>query len=107
MIHYDPKSWFSLIFQAYSRQVFRRLFPLLLAVGVLTALVCYIELEFIKEPLELSNVVHSLLGFVLSLFLVFRTNTAYDRWWEGRKQTGGLEKELRRLARRIGAETVI
>ena len=73
MIHYNPKSWFSLIFQAYSRQVFRRLFPLLLAVGVLTALVCYIELEFIKKPLELSNVVHSLLGFVLSLFLVFVT----------------------------------
>ena len=101
MIHYDPKSWFSLIFQAYSRQVFRRLFPLLLAVGVLTALVCYIELEFIKEPLELSNVVHSLLGFVLSLFLVFRTNTAYDRWWEGRKQWGALVNVSRILAIRV------
>lgn len=101
MIHYDPKSWFSLIFQAYSRQVFRRLFPLLLAVGVLTALVCYIELEFIEEPLELSNVVHSLLGFVLSLFLVFRINTAYDRWWEGRKQWGSLVNVSRILAIRV------
>lgn len=101
MIHYNPKSWFSLIFQAYSRQVFRRLFPLLLAVGVLTALVCYIELEFIKKPLELSNVVHSLLGFVLSLFLVFRTNTAYDRWWEGRKQWGSLVNVSRILAIRV------
>ena len=101
MIHYDPKSWFSLIFQAYSRQVFRRLFPLLLAVGVLTALVCYIELEFINEPLELSNVVHSLLGFVLALFLVFRTNTAYDRWWEGRKQWGSLVNVSRILAIRV------
>jgi hypothetical protein len=29
--------------------------------------------------------IFSLLGIVLSILLVFRTNTAYDRWWEGRK----------------------
>ena len=75
MIQYNPKSWFSLIFAAYSRQVFRRLFPLLLAMGVLSAGVCYVELHYLQKPVELSNVVHSLLGFVLSLFLVFRTNT--------------------------------
>ena len=47
-------------------------------------------MEVLEAPIKLSNVVHSLLGFVLSLFLVFRTNTAYDRWWEGRKQWGAL-----------------
>ena len=26
--------------------------------------------------------VYTLLGLVLSILLVFRTNTAYDRWWE-------------------------
>jgi putative membrane protein len=51
--------------------------------------------------MEVSNVVHSLLGFVLSLFLVFRTNTAYDRWWEGRKQWGGLVNVSRTLAIRV------
>jgi putative membrane protein len=30
-----------------------------------------------------------MLGFVISL-LVLRTNTAYDRWWEGRKLWGSL-----------------
>jgi len=101
MIQYNPKSWFSLIFAAYSRQVFRKLFPLMLAMGVLSAGVCYVELHFLEEPVELSNVVHSLLGFVLSLFLVFRTNTAYDRWWEGRKQWGGLVNVSRTLATRV------
>ena len=101
MIQYNPKSWFSLIFAAYSRHVFRRLFPLLLAMGVLSAGVCYVELHYLKKPVELSNVVHSLLGFVLSLFLVFRTNTAYDRWWEGRKQWGGLVNVSRTLATRV------
>jgi putative membrane protein len=28
---------------------------------------------------------HSLIGIVIGLLLVFRTNTAYDRWWEARK----------------------
>ena len=41
---------------------------------------------------------HSLVGFVISLLLVFRTNTAYDRWWEGRKQWGALVNNTRNLA---------
>lgn len=101
MIHYNPKSWFSLIFHAYNRQVIRKLLPAMAVMGVFTAAICYIELEVLEEPMEVSNVVHSLLGFVLSLFLVFRTNTAYDRWWEGRKQWGGLVNVSRTLAIRV------
>ena len=101
MVQYNPKTWFSLIFHAYSRQVFRRLIPALVGMGLWTAGVCYVEMEVLDAPIELSNVVHSLLGFVLSLFLVFRTNTAYDRWWEGRKQWGGLVNVSRTLATRV------
>ena len=101
MVQYNPKTWFGLIFHAYSRQVFRRLIPALLGMGLWTAGVCYVEMEVLEAPIELSNVVHSLLGFVLSLFLVFRTNTAYDRWWEGRKQWGALVNVSRTLAIRV------
>jgi len=45
--------------------------------------------------------VYSLIGFVLSLLLVFRTNTAYDRWWEGRKKWGELVNNTRNLATKI------
>jgi putative membrane protein len=38
---------------------------------------------------------------VLSLLLVFRTNTAYDRWWEGRKLWGKLVNDTRNLAIKI------
>jgi ion channel-forming bestrophin family protein len=34
----------------------------------------------------------------LSLLLVFRTNTAYDRWWEGRKLWGSLVNNSRNLS---------
>jgi putative membrane protein len=101
MIHYNPKSWFSLIFHPYNRQVIRKLLPAMAGMGAFTAGICYIELELLEQPMEVSNAVHSLLGFVLSLFLVFRTNTAYDRWWEGRKQWGSLVNVSRTLALRV------
>ena len=38
-------------------------------------------------------------SIVLSLLLVFRTNTAYERFWEGRKAWGSLINTTRNLAR--------
>lgn len=40
-------------------------------------------------------------SIVLGLLLVFRTNTAYDRYWEGRKSWGILIINVRNLARQI------
>jgi putative membrane protein len=40
-------------------------------------------------------------GIALSLFLGFRNNAAYDRWWEARKLWGGLLADLRSLAREV------
>jgi ion channel-forming bestrophin family protein len=45
----------------------------------------------------------NVLGMVLGLLLVFRTNTAYDRWWEGRKLWGQLVNDSRSLAIRLHA----
>lgn len=42
--------------------------------------------------------IFSVLGVILSIFLVFRTNSAYDRWWEARKQWGALVNNTRNLA---------
>lgn len=37
------------------------------------------------------NNMHGLIGVVIGLLLVFRTNTAYDRWWEASKLFGELK----------------
>jgi len=55
----------------------------------------------IIESLEKLITLYSLIGFVISLLLVFRTNTAYDRWWEGRKKWGALVNDTRNLAIKI------
>ncbi len=44
------------------------------------------------------GIVYSILGFTLSLFLVFRTNTAYDRWWEGRRLWGDLTNAIKNIS---------
>lgn len=103
MIKYNPKNWISLIFHAYSRQVFRKLFPGLIGIGALAAIICWVEIEVYDLQLSTSTAIHSMLGFVLGLFLVFRTNTAYDRWWEGRKHWGALVNNTRNLAIKVKA----
>lgn len=40
-------------------------------------------------------------NLVLGLLLVFRTNTAYERFWEGRKHWGVIVVNVRNLARQI------
>ena len=45
---------------------------------------------FTIEPLELPVVPVSILGGALAIFLGFRNNSAYDRWWEARKIWGGI-----------------
>ena len=41
----------------------------------------------------------SMLGSALSIFIAFRTKSAYDRWWEARTLWGGLVNSSRTLAR--------
>lgn len=103
MIKYNPKAWISLIFHAYSREIYRTLLPNLLFIAVYTALITWVVDGIYHFDIKLNTTVHSLLGFVLGLFLVFRTNTAYDRWWEGRKLWGALVNNCRNLALKIDA----
>lgn len=102
MISYDPKAWLSFIFKFHKSDTFRKLLPIMLAIGAYSGGVAYLELEYWKlsENSHVKNVTitHNMLGFVISLLLVFRTNTAYDRWWEGRKMWGALVNNSRNLA---------
>src|SRR5690606_25823366 len=106
MVKYNPKTWFNLIFHSYSRHVLKTLLPALGFMTAFTAVVCFVVLGvFHLKPSEFhsTTVVHSLLGIVLGLFLVFRTNSAYDRWWEGRKLWGGLVNSTRNFALKLNA----
>lgn len=98
MVSYNPKSWFTIIFQLHKYDTFRQLLPTMVVIGLLVTAFCYVEIEILNLEYASTMAVHSLIGFVISLLLVFRTNTAYDRWWEGRKQWGALVNNTRNLS---------
>ncbi|MDZ8032031.1 MULTISPECIES: bestrophin family protein [unclassified Nostoc] len=66
------------------------------AFGFLISLLHHFE-KPVSQPI-LANVIPSI---VLGLLLVFRTNTAYERFWEGRKCWGSIVNNTRNLARQI------
>lgn len=104
---YNPKEWLHAVLFVHKSDTLRKLYPYLLLTAVFSAGIAYLELEYLKVSQKswVGNitVVHSLLGFALSLLLVFRTNTAYDRWWEARKQWGSLTNISRTFAIKLNA----
>ncbi|WGV24263.1 bestrophin family protein [Halotia branconii] len=94
----EKKRWFQIAFQLkgsvisaiYKRVIVCGLF------GVLVSILYYFNLS-VSQPI-LGSVIPSI---VLGLLLVFRTNTAYERFWEGRKCWGAIVNTVRNLARQI------
>lgn len=100
MIRYNPKNWYKLIFAMHKSDTMRILWKELVYIAAFSLLLEYVVMHFSEHHSALEKLisVYSLVGFVISLLLVFRTNTAYDRWWEGRKKWGGLVNDTRTLA---------
>ena len=100
MKRYNSKTWFGHIVTFNHGDTILKLWRELVAIGLLALGIAHLEVLYINntEPLENLMQVYSLVGFVLSLLLVFRTNTAYDRWWEGRIKWGELVNNTRNLA---------
>jgi len=101
MINYNSKNWFEALGHFRTSYVIRKTLRMCLSMGVYaTAIFAFDEFFGIMDihHLGIEPSVFSLLGILLSLLLVFRTNSAYDRWWEGRKQWGALINHTRGLA---------
>lgn len=102
MIIYDSKKWsvlFSTIFKTYKESYNQQQLVKFAGFAMIYATaITMINMHWLKGKLTIDTMFFSMLGFVLSLFLVFRLNSAYDRWWEGRKQWGKLINDSRTLA---------
>lgn len=98
IIYKTNKHWFKDIGHLAKSWTMIKVMRAVLMIGAFTTVVVLVH-TYVHE-LNLRDVggVFSLLGIVLSILLVFRTNSAYDRWWEGRKQWGALVNNCRNLA---------
>src|SRR5688500_12526764 len=102
---YNPKEWFTVIFRIHKADTFGKMLPLMLGIGLYSGIIVFLELELwqLSDNNQLRNlpIMHNLLGFAISMLLVFRTNTAYDRWWEGRRLWGSLVNNSLNLAMKL------
>lgn len=107
MINYNPRKWFSFIFRFHKADTIRTLSPAIVLMSLYSWGAVYVERVFLHLPDNsfVKNIptMHGLLGFAISMLLVFRTNTAYDRWWEGRKLWGSLVNNSRNLAVKLNS----
>lgn len=70
----------------------------ILMVAFISVVVLVIDDLLIALP-HISISAMGIFGVALSLFLGFRNNAAYDRWWEARKLWGGMIADARTLGR--------
>ncbi len=72
----------------------------IIGVALLSAIVLLIDQHVIRLP-RISIGAMGIFGVALSLFLGFRNNAAYDRWWEARKLWGSMIADVRNLGRHM------
>ncbi|MFA5504240.1 MAG: bestrophin family ion channel [Vulcanimicrobiota bacterium] len=91
------KTWWDSVRTFFASKIFRTLAVISLALGVYTVIVHKIEPLLFEEDLNFATTISGFFGLTMSILMVYRTNGAYDRWWEGRKVWGQLVNECRNL----------
>lgn len=96
MVEYNPKRWSPQLIAvrgSIAPKIFLRVFV------AVTWSVCVVLLHKHVREIEIPVTVHTLIGLALGLLLVFRTNSSYERFWEGRKAWGRILNDARNIGR--------
>ncbi|NSL88327.1 hypothetical protein ECE50_015915 [Chitinophaga sp. Mgbs1] len=83
------------------KYVFGKIKYEILMVAAYTMLINLLYYRFDFTEISIPIAVPMVLGTVLSLLLAFRSNQAYDRWWEARSIWGAIVNDSRSLTRQI------
>lgn len=81
--------------------VLRYMWQELLFSAILSILVYVVNIAEIVTTFYLPFSIAAILGSALAIFLAFRNNNAYNRWWEARTIWGGIINNSRIFARQI------
>ncbi|MFT4154293.1 bestrophin family protein [Parafilimonas sp.] len=98
MIIRKKEHWFRMLF-IWHGSVLPQLLPRLFALFILSFVIVYLHGIIFSFKVPLNPTPLTLFGFVLALFLGFRNNASYDRFWEARKLWGDLLNDSRSLMR--------
>ncbi|MDE1994102.1 MAG: bestrophin family protein [Rhizobiaceae bacterium] len=98
MIVRDRPSLFQLFFIVRG-SIILRILPQIVVIFLLSTLIVWGHEARPNVILSFNGSPFALLGIALSIFLGFRNNACYDRWWEGRRDWGQLVYVARGFAR--------
>lgn len=98
MIIRKNEHWFKMLF-IWKGSVLPQLLPRLLLLFLFSVCIVYVKGKLFDFKIPLNPAPFTLFGIALALFLGFRNNASYDRFWEARKIWGALLNDTRSLAR--------
>lgn len=101
MIVREDKSWLHLVLMMRKGSIISAIWLRCALVIVFAVFVTVMYETYRIERLAFSTAPMSIMGLALSIFLGFRNNAAYDRFWEGRKLWGRFINTTRSLTRRL------
>ncbi len=100
MILSQNKTWLKLLF-AVRGSSFKKIWVRILIVTLFALVVTVAKKNYNLENLNMTTTPFTLVGVALAIFLGFRNNESYDRFWEGRKLWGAMVNVSRTFARQI------
>ena len=92
--------WIQLLFRVRGSKL-PETWPRILTATLIAIGVTYLEMHYDIERYTLTTTPFTIIGFALGIFLGFRNNVAYERYWEGRKLWGALVNTARSLTRQV------
>jgi len=95
------RPWVAVLTSFHNTPIFGRIWSTVAGITLYAVLSLWIGRYFLSGIATVRAEFHGFLGLVLGTLLVFRTNTSYDRWWEGRKLWGQLVNDVRNLAIKV------
>jgi putative membrane protein len=95
------RPWVAVLTSFHNTPIFGRIWLTVAAMAIYATAVVAIDQFFLHGVQTVGPEIHGFLGLILGTLLVFRTNTSYDRWWEGRKLWGQLVNDSRNLAIKV------
>ena len=104
MIVHPHPNMFSVLF-TLKGSIAKRIAWRSLMVTLLASLIVLVESRHPAFFSRVNATPFTLLGLSLSIFMSFRNNACYDRWWEGRKAWGKIIVEMRSFIRESVAIT--
>ena len=103
MVVYQDGDWCWALGHFHASAVIRLLFKRVVLMSLHGSAIAIVSLYFHTLNIRIGREYFSILGILLSSLLVFRTNTAYDRYYEGRGAWGVLVSQCRGLTMELNA----